>query len=168
MTILPIVESPDSRLKIKSFPVEHIDDEIQTLLDDMLETMYDAQGIGLAAVQVGVHKRIVVMDLQENEEKSPIFIINPEILESSEELSSYDEGCLSFPGQMATVVRPAYVKVKYLDRQGKEQIMEAEGLQATCIQHEIDHLNGIVFPDHISKLKRDRIHKKMEKYHKLK
>ncbi|MCH2037086.1 MAG: peptide deformylase [Rickettsiales bacterium] len=167
MAVLPLVKAPDSRLKIKSFPVDDINQEILELLDDMVETMYAEGGIGLAAVQVGVHKRLLVMDLQEDEQKNPLYIINPEIIESSEELSSYEEGCLSFPGQKAKVVRPATVTVKYLDREGVEQFYKAEGLAATCIQHEIDHLNGVVFPDHISKLRRDMIMKRVKKYKKM-
>lgn len=164
MAILPLVKAPDSRLKIKSFPVDTIDQELLNFLDDMVETMYAENGIGLAAVQVGVHKRVLVIDLQEDEEQNPLYIINPEIIESSEELSTYEEGCLSFPGQKAKVVRPAQVTVQYLDRNGEKQVIEAEGLMATCIQHEIDHLNGIVFPDHISKLRRDMIMRKVKKY----
>lgn len=167
MTILPLVTAPDSRLKIRSFPVEKVDDALRSFMDDMVETMYHEEGIGLAAVQVGVHKRVLVMDLQENGERNPIFIVNPEIIKSSEEISSYQEGCLSFPGQRAEVFRPATVKVKYLDYHGKEQILEAEGLLATCVQHEIDHLNGITFPDHLSRLKRDMILRKMKKQKKF-
>lgn len=164
MTILPIVTAPDSRLTIKSFPVEQVDDALRSFMDDMLETMYDAGGIGLAAVQVGVHKRILVMDLQDPAYgDSPYFIVNPEIVTSSDILSHYKEGCLSFPGQSADVVRPEEITVKYLDYYGKEQTLQATGLLATCIQHEIDHLNGIVFIDHVSRLKRDMIMKKVAK-----
>lgn len=169
MAILPIVTAPDSRLTVKSFPVEAVTDEIRTLMDDMVETMYDAGGIGLAAVQVGIHKRILVMDLQDPEKygEGPLYLINPEIIESSDELNSYDEGCLSYPGQNATVVRPKRVTVKYLDYNGKKTQIEADELLATCVQHEIDHLNGITFPDHLSRLKRDRIMKKAEKIKKI-
>ncbi|MCD6034437.1 MAG: peptide deformylase [Rickettsiales bacterium] len=163
MAILPLVTAPDSRLKIKSFPVEKVDDDLRKFMDDMLETMYHCEGIGLAAVQVGVHKRVLVMDLHPDGEKSPLFVINPEIVNHTDILSEYDEGCLSFPGQYATVVRPEKVTVKYLDYHGKEQILECEGLLATCIQHEIDHLNGVVFIDHLSPVKRDMIIRKVKK-----
>lgn len=165
MAILPIVTAPDSRLKIKSFPVPEVTDDIRKLMDDMLETMYHAQGIGLAAVQVGVHKRILVMDLQERDENKhgPYYLVNPQIIESSNTLSSYDEGCLSFPEQQSTVFRPERVTVKYLDYQGKEQVLEATGLLATCVQHEIDHLNGIVFVDHLSPVRRELIMRKVRK-----
>lgn len=165
MTILPIITAPDSRLTITSFPVEKIDDEIRTFMDNMVETMYDANGIGLAAVQVGVHKRILVIDLQDPEQygEGPLYIINPEITSSSNTVSSYEEGCLSFPGQSSNVIRPETVTVRYLDYNGTQQTLEAQGLLATCIQHEIDHLNGIVFIDHISRLKRDMILRKIAK-----
>lgn len=169
MAVLPLVIAPDPRLKICSQPVERITDEIQTLIDDMLDTMYAATGIGLAAVQVGVHKRILVMDINQREEgsidrtKPPLVLINPEIVGSSPEINTYEEGCLSFPGHYAEVKRPKTVKVRYLDRQGKEQLMEAEGLLATCVQHEMDHLNGVVFVDHISSMKRDIIVRKLKK-----
>ncbi|NDF12897.1 MAG: peptide deformylase [Proteobacteria bacterium] len=172
MTVLPIVTAPDPRLKIKSEPVEKITPEIQRFMDDMLETMYATGGIGLAAVQVGVHKRILVMDVDHGSsrypdsqkgEHNPLFLINPEIVSESEEKNTYDEGCLSFPGQYAEVVRPKRVKVKYLDYNGKPQELEADELLATCVQHEIDHLNGVVFVDHISTLKRDIIMRKLKK-----
>lgn len=172
MTILPLVIAPDPRLAVKSKPVERVDNAARKLMDDMLETMYASNGVGLAAVQVGVHQRILVMDVHygssryvtEGEQKpEPLFLVNPEIIESSEETNCYEEGCLSFPGQYTDVVRPKRVKVKYLDYNGKEQIMNADGLLATCVQHEMDHLEGIVFVDHISKLKRDMIVKKLQK-----
>lgn len=185
MTILPLVIAPDPRLKQKSLPVEKVDDTLRTFMDDMLETMYAMNGIGLAAVQVGVHKRILVMDVHarlhqhhhhhdhdgpcdhyhevEVEGANPLFLVNPEIIESSEEESAYEEGCLSFPGQYAEVTRPAYVKMKYLDYDGKERVMEAEGILATCVQHEMDHLDGITFVDHISRMKRDMILRKLTK-----
>lgn len=172
MAILPLVIAPDPFLNQPSEKVEVVDDEIRALLDDMLETMYASQGIGLAAVQVGVHKRLVVVDVEypspryEGEEAGPgkpMKLINPEIVESSDALHDYDEGCLSFPGQYSSVTRPEVVTVKYLDENGKEQVLEADGLLATCIQHEIDHTNGIVFVDHISKLKRNMILKKLTK-----
>jgi peptide deformylase len=164
MAILPLVIAPDSRLKIKSFPVEQVDDALRKLMDDMLETMYHNEGIGLAAVQVGVHKRVLVMDLQENGKLNPRYVVNPEIIESSDMLAEYAEGCLSFPGGRGKVVRPERVTVKYLDYHGKPQTIACEGLLATCIQHEIDHLNGIVFIDHLSRMKRDMVMKKVEKY----
>ena len=158
MAILDIITLPDPRLKLVSEPVTEVNDEIRRLLDDMLETMYDAPGIGLAAIQVGVPKRIVTIDLsREGEEKAPMCLVNPEIVWTSEELSTYQEGCLSVPEQYDDVERPAKVKVKYLDRDGKAQEVEADGLLATCLQHEIDHLNGVVFVDHLSRLKREQI-----------
>ncbi len=168
MAILDIITLPDPRLKLVSEPVAEVNDEIRRFLDDMLETMYDAPGIGLAAIQVGVPKRIVTLDLsREGEEKTPMFLINPEILWSSEEENAYQEGCLSVPDQYEDVVRPSKVRVKYLDRDGKAQEIDADGLLATCLQHEIDHLNGIVFVDHLSRLKRERIAKKFVKQARL-
>lgn len=172
MAVLPIVTSPDPRLKIPSKPVEKVDDDLRRFLDDMLETMYASKGIGLAAVQVGVHKRILVMDVEhgssrygdeEEGEKHPLFLINPELFDPSTEKNIYEEGCLSFPGQYAEVTRPKRINVRYLDYDGKHQEMEADGLLATCLQHEMDHLNGIVFVDHVSPLKRDIIMRKMKK-----
>ena len=182
MAILPLVIAPDPRLAVCSAEVEVVDDKIRKFLDDMLETMYAEEGIGLAAVQVGVHKRILVMDLNDragryknddelktvpSTKKGPFFIINPEIINESAEENIYEEGCLSFPNQRAMVTRPKQVKVKYLDYYGKEQVMECDELLATCIQHEIDHLNGVVFIDHVSKLKADMIMRKMKKIKKL-
>jgi peptide deformylase len=172
MTILDILKAPDKRLEIKSFVVDEINDEIRKLCDDMLETMYAANGIGLSAVQIGVHKRVIIIDLQEETEKPEAqkniyYMINPEIIESSSELSRFNEGCLSFPGQQAEIIRPEKVTVKYSDYNGEEKILETEGLLATCVQHEIDHLNGIVFIDHISNLKKTMIIKKMKKAKKL-
>jgi peptide deformylase len=169
MSILPILEAPDPRLKVISKPVEAIDAALQTLIDDMFETMYDAPGIGLAAIQVGVPKRLLVIDLQEKDEETdetiriPRVFINPEILEESEELSFYNEGCLSVPEQYADVARPARIKAKWLDRDGREHVEELDGLLATCLQHEMDHLEGILFIDHLSKLKRDMLLKKLTK-----
>lgn len=180
MNILPLVIAPDPLLKKISKPVEKVDDNLRKLMDDMVQTMYVEGGIGLAAVQVGVLKRVLVMDLEYDVEEhhhhdhgscngvhvkntNPIYFINPEILTKSEELSSFNEGCLSFPNARAEVVRPKQVKVKFLDYNGKEQVKEMDDIMATCIQHEIDHLNGITFVDHISKLKRDVILKKMKK-----
>lgn len=164
MAKLDIVEAPDPLLKTVSKPVAKVDDDVRALMDDMLETMYDAPGIGLAAIQVGVPKRIVVMDLQEIEgEKTPRFFVNPEIIEASDELATYQEGCLSVPEHYADVDRPARVTVKYLDYEGKAQTQAMDGLLATCLQHEMDHLNGVLFIDHLSQLKRKMILKKLLK-----
>jgi peptide deformylase len=164
MGLRTIITLPDKRLRRVSEPVGKITAEIKKLVEDMFETMYDAPGIGLAAVQVGVLKRVVTMDLSKKEGPSePKVFINPEIVWSSEEQSTYEEGCLSIPDIHEDVDRPARVKVKYLDIEGNAHEEEAEGLFATCIQHEVDHLNGVLFIDHISKLKRDRITKKFVK-----
>ncbi|WP_112827716.1 peptide deformylase [Rhizobium cremeum] len=164
MTIKPLIILPDPLLRQVSASVERIDDDVRRLADDMLETMYDAPGIGLAAIQVGVPRRMLVIDVsREGEEKKPLVFINPEILTSSDERSVYEEGCLSIPDYYAEVERPALVTVRSLDRDGKEQITEADGLLATCLQHEIDHLNGVLFIDHISRLKRDMVIKKFTK-----
>jgi peptide deformylase len=164
MALRDIIILPDKRLRSTSKPVVKIDDDIRTLVADMFETMYDAPGIGLAAIQVGAPVRVVTMDLSKREETGePKVFINPEIVSSSEETSVYEEGCLSIPDIHEDVERPARVRVKYLDLDGKPQEAEAEGLFATCIQHEIDHLNGVLFIDHISKLKRDRVVKKFTK-----
>ncbi|NRP71889.1 Peptide deformylase [Ensifer psoraleae] len=164
MTIKPLIILPDPVLRQVSKPVETVDDDIRRLADDMLETMYDAPGIGLAAIQIGVPKRLLVLDVsKEDEEKSPLVFINPKIVRSSDERSVYEEGCLSIPDYYAEVERPAAITVEYLDRQGKEKTVEADGLLATCLQHEIDHLNGVLFIDHISKLKRDMVIRKFTK-----
>jgi len=164
MAVRPILVLPDPRLRLVSEPVKAIDDEIRQLVDDMFETMYDAPGIGLAAIQVGVPKRVITADLaKKDEQRAPEVFINPEILSRSEELSIYEEGCLSIPEIHEDVERPAKVRVRYLDRGGKPHEVDAEGLLATCLQHEIDHLDGVLFIDHISKLKRDRIVKKFTK-----
>ncbi len=164
MAIRPILILPDPRLRLVSEPVKSIDGEVQKLVDDMFETMYDAPGVGLAAIQVGVPKRVVTADLAKKDEpRSPQVFINPEVVSRSEELSTYEEGCLSIPEIHEDVERPAQVRVRYLDRDGKPHEVEAEGLLATCLQHEIDHLNGVLFIDHVSKLKRDRIVKKFTK-----
>jgi len=164
MTLRNIIILPDKRLRLVSKPVARIGDEIRRLVEDMFETMYDAPGIGLAAIQVGMPSRVVVMDLSKREtEAEPRVFINPELIWSSEEKSVYEEGCLSIPDIHEDVERPARVKVKYLDLDGKPHEEEADGLFATCIQHEVDHLNGVMFIDHISKLKRDRIVKKFVK-----
>jgi len=164
MALRDIIILPDKRLRSVSKPVAGISDDIRALVADMFETMYRAPGIGLAAIQVAVPARVVVMDLSKREEKTePQVFINPEITWKSEETSHYEEGCLSIPEVHEEVERPARVKVKYLDLDGKLQEADAEGLFATCMQHEIDHLNGVLFIDHISKLKRDRIIKKFGK-----
>jgi peptide deformylase len=167
MAVLPLVIAPDPFLKQVSTAVEKVDDEVREFLDDMLETMYHSNGIGLAAVQVGRLARLIVIDVHWHKDDSgtrePLKLINPEVVSTSKDESSYKEGCLSFPDQFSDVVRPAFVKISYLDEQGKKHELEAEGLLATCIQHEIDHINGITFVDHISRLKRDMIHKKLTK-----
>jgi peptide deformylase len=167
MTLRPILIAPDPRLKQVSEPVKDVTDDLRTLMDDMLETMYDAPGIGLAAIQVGVPKRVLVMDIATEEEgRMPRYFVNPEIFWESEELSSYQEGCLSVPESFGDVDRPAEVKVRYLDYKGEAREIHATGLLATCIQHEMDHLNGVLFIDHLSKLKRDMLLKKLEKLRK--
>lgn len=159
-----IVIIPDQILKQVSIPVEAVTDAERALFDDMLETMYEAPGIGLAAVQIGIPKRMLTMDVSgEEEEKSPICMANPEIIWASEELSEYEEGCLSIPDIYENVTRPAEVKVRYLDYQGAQQEIHCTGLLATCVQHEIDHLNGVLFIDHLSRLKRERVVKKFIK-----
>jgi peptide deformylase len=164
MALRDIIVLPDKRLRLKSKPVAGIDGDLRKLVEDMFATMYEAPGIGLAAIQVGVPLRVVVMDLSKKEaESEPKVFINPEILWSSEEKSIYEEGCLSIPDIHEDVERPSRVKVKYLDLEGKPRQEDADNLFATCIQHEIDHLNGVLFIDHISRLKRDRIVKKFVK-----
>jgi peptide deformylase len=164
MAILPIIETPDPRLKLKSMPVERVDDALRTLMDDMLATMYDAPGIGLAAIQVGEAKRVLVIDLQEDEIKTPRYYANPEVIWASDELASYNEGCLSVPEQYGEVERPAQITLRYLDYHGAPQEEAMDGLLATCVQHEMDHLEGILFIDHLSKLKRDMLLRKLQKY----
>ncbi len=160
--------APDPRLRRVSVPVEVVDDSIRALMDDMRETMYDAKGIGLAAIQVNVPKRIIVMDLAgEEEEPKPLYFVNPEILDPADETSLYQEGCLSVPEFYEEVERPARCRVRFLDYHGVEQTIDAEGLFATCIQHEMDHLNGVLFIDRISRLKRDRIIRKLKKEQRL-
>ncbi|SFM59607.1 peptide deformylase [Methylobacterium pseudosasicola] len=164
MTIRPLVILPDAVLRRNSDPVGPITPEIRTLVADMFETMYDAPGVGLAAIQVGVAKRVVTIDTSKEEGvRDPRVFIDPEIVWSSEEKRVYDEGCLSIPEYYAEVERPDRVRVKFRDLDGNEQEIEADGLLATCIQHEIDHLNGVLFIDHISKLKRDRVIKRFTK-----
>jgi len=169
MTVLTILEVPDPGLRAVAAPVSEVDASIRATLADMFETMYAARGIGLAAIQVGIEKRLVVIDLQEPEEeggepvRKPVAFVNPELLWVSDEMAVYNEGCLSIPEQYAEVARPARCRVKWLDGDGKSHEQEMDGLMATCIQHEIDHLNGVLFTDHISRLKRDMIMKKLAK-----
>ena len=161
MAQLEILRFPDPRLRTRAKPVDSVDESIRTLLDNMLETMYAAPGIGLAASQVNVHKRVIVLDVSETKDQ-PLCLINPEII-SSEGAEEMEEGCLSVPGQFETVRRAERVKIEYLDRDGHAQTLEADEILAVCIQHEIDHLNGKLFVDYLSPLKRNRIRKKMEK-----
>ena len=168
MAKMQIITLPDPRLRLVGEPVAKVDDEIRQLMDDMLETMYAAPGIGLAAIQVAVPKRVIVTDVaREDEEPRPLFLANPEVVWESDELSVYQEGCLSVPEYYEDVERPAVVRVKYVDRDNNEQEIEADGLLAVCLQHEIEHLDGGLFIDHISKLKRDRVVKKFKKQAKL-
>ena len=164
MAIRPILILPDPRLRLVCEPLTKVDDETRKLMDDMVETMHDAPGIGLAASQIGVLRRVVVIDLAKKDEPpAPRFFANPEIVWRSEEKASYEEGCLSIPEYYEEVERPASARVRFLDREGAAQEVLAEGLLATALQHEIDHLNGVLFIDHISKLKRDRVTKKFVK-----
>jgi len=178
MAVREIITVPDRRLKTISDPIDAVTDDIRLILDDMLDTMYDANGIGLAAIQVGISKRLIVMDISErnddendgdtdagevNTETGPRYFVNPEVIWVSEETNNYQEGCLSVPTFYDDVERPKQCKVKYLDYHGAEMTIDCDGLLATCIQHEMDHLNGIVFLDHLSRLKRDRVLKKIQK-----
>tara|TARA_B100001057_G_C22832831_1_gene944070 strand:- start:10 stop:534 length:525 start_codon:yes stop_codon:yes gene_type:complete len=164
MSLKNIVTEPDPILRKKSLPLENVNDNTRKLLDDMLQTMYAAPGIGLAAVQIGVLKRIIVVDIsKKEEEKKPIFLINPVITFKSKETSLFEEGCLSLPGHFAEIERPAKCKIEYINYNGKKAELGAEGLLSTCIQHEIDHLNGVLFIDYLSKLKKDMIIKKLKK-----
>ena len=164
MALLEILEFPDPRLRKKAEPVADVDDDIRELVGQMFATMYEANGIGLAATQVNVHRRIVVMDLSEERDQPRVFI-NPKVTVLDEEPESYDEGCLSVPGFYEPVVRPKRVEIKALDRDGAPFTEEVDGLLAVCIQHEIDHLNGKLFVDNLSSMKRERIRKKLEKIH---
>ena len=167
MAILPILIAPDPILKITARTVDIFDDALRFFLDDMMDTMYDAPGIGLAAPQVGISKSIFVLDIADaDNQPQPLKFINPEIIKKSDELNIYEEGCLSFPEQFANVERPSIVDIKYMDEYGKTHEMHADGLLATCIQHEIDHLHGIVFVDHVSSLKRSMIMRKLRKNNK--
>ncbi len=174
MTILPIIEAPDARLRVVSEPVAAVDDALRALMDDMLATMYDAPGIGLAAIQVGVAKRVLVIDLQRRAEpveegaepveiREPRYFVNPEVVWESDEIGVYNEGCLSVPELYGDVVRPQRIRAKWLDYNGNSCEEELDGLMATCLQHEMDHLEGVLFFDHLSKLKRDMIVKKLTK-----
>lgn len=168
MAIREILTAPDPRLRQVSAPVGVVDDGVRALMDDMLETMYEASGIGLAAIQVNVPKCVIVMDLAgEDEEPAPVYFINPEILDPAEETGVYQEGCLSVPEFFEEVERPIRCRVRYLDYHGAERTLDAEGLLAICIQHEMDHLNGVLFIDRISRLKRDRIIRKLKKEQRL-
>jgi peptide deformylase len=179
MAVLPLVIAPDPRLKkvSEAVPVNEINDDLRKFMDDLLETMYASHGLGLASVQVGVHKRILVMDISQgsirydgthnpNAEPDPLFLINPEIIAASDEMFVFEEGCLSFPAQFAEVERPKKVRVKFYDYYGTQREMDFEALASVCVQHEIDHLNGITFVEHVSKMKRDYIMRKLEKFKK--
>jgi peptide deformylase len=167
MTLRTIIIIPDPQLRLVSAPVASVDKAVQALAEDMLETMYDAPGIGLAAIQVGVPQRIVTIDLAKKDQpKEPMVLINPEILSASEEKSTYEEGCLSIPEYYEEVERPASVRMRWMDLKGQTHEMDADGILATCIQHEIDHLNGKLFIDYLSKLKRDRVMTKFRKQQK--
>ena len=164
MTLRQILTEPNEILRKKSLPVDNVDKDVQILMDDMLETMYAAPGIGLAAIQIGIPKRIIVLDIEQKEgNKKPLFFINPEIIQKSKNFSTYEEGCLSVPGQFAEIDRPDKCHVKYLDYYGVKKEINAEGMLATCIQHEMDHLEGILFIDYLSKLKKTMIIKKLSK-----
>ena len=164
MTVKKILVEPNKLLREVSRPIKEVNKEIQLLMDDMLETMYSANGIGLAAIQIGVPKNLIVIDLMTKEKKkNPMFFVNPKIVKKSTKMSKYEEGCLSIPNLFAEVQRPSECEVEYLDYEGRKKILKASGLLATCIQHEIDHLKGILFIDYLSKLKRDIILKKLSK-----
>jgi peptide deformylase len=164
MALLEILEFPDPRLRTVAKPVQQVDDGVRLLIDNMFETMYNAPGVGLAATQINVHRQLVVIDVSEDQSE-PLVFINPDITVLDETQCDYDEGCLSVPGFYETVTRPQHIRVKALDRDGQPFEIEPQGLLAVCIQHEVDHLNGKLFVDHISGLKRDRIRKKLEKKH---
>jgi peptide deformylase len=171
MAVHKIVEIPDPRLRTISTPVAEVDDDVRAVIDDMFDTMYASRGIGLAAIQIGIAKRILVMDLQEEDEdgkpvREPRVFINPEIVETAEDSNIYNEGCLSVPDQYAEVERPATCRVRWLDETGAAHDEQLEGLLATCIQHEMDHLEGIIFIDHLSRLKREMVLKKLAKQRK--
>jgi peptide deformylase len=168
MALRSIVVAPDPILKAKAKPVATVDDAVRQMMDDMLDTMYDAPGIGLAAPQIGVSQRVIVLDIaREDEPKAPLRMVNPELVWVSDEDATYEEGCLSVPEHYADVVRPARIRVSYLDSEGKKQELEADGLLSTVIQHEMDHLEGILFIDHLSNLKRNMILRKLLKSRKV-
>jgi peptide deformylase len=169
MAIRPIIEAPDPRLKTVSTAVEKVDDEIRRLVADMFESMYEADGIGLAAIQIGVPKRVIVMDLDQKDGRNdPRAYINPKITWRSEEMATFEEGCLSVPEMYEEVERPARIKAEFLDKDGAKHEIEADGMLATCLQHEMDHLEGILFIDHLSRLKRGIVLRKLEKARRLK
>jgi peptide deformylase len=164
MTIYPIITIPDPVLRKEAAPVERVDDALRRLMDDMLATMYDAPGVGLAAPQIGISRRLIVMDAaRDDDPPEPLVMVNPEILERADEMRTHEEGCLSIPEVTAEVERPGAVRVAYLDREGKPQELELEGIWATIVQHEVDHLNGVLFIDYLSRLKRDMIVKRFTK-----
>ena len=163
MTIKTIITEPNEILRQVSKPVQSVGNEERKLMDDMLETMYAANGIGLAAIQIGIPKRIIVMDISKNGEKNPMYFVNPIIKNKDKDKTTYEEGCLSVPDYFAEVDRPKYCEVEYLDYNGESKVLEADGLLATCIQHEMDHLEGILFIDYLSKLKKTMIVKKLSK-----
>ena len=163
MTVKTILTEPNKLLRQVSLPVEKVRNEERRLMDDMLETMYEAKGIGLAAIQIGVPKRIIVMDISKDDEKKPMYFVNPIIKNKNSDYSTYEEGCLSVPNQFAEVNRPSTCEVEYLDYNGSKKVLKATGLLATCIQHEMDHLEGILFIDYLSKLKKSMIIKKLSK-----
>ncbi len=164
MSIRPILTAPDPRLKQVSQPVERVDDEIRTLMNDMAETMYAAPGIGLAAIQIDVPKRVIVVDIdQDAKGRAPLFLANPQVVWRSEEMATFEEGCLSVPEEYEDVERPTRVRVRYLDEHGELRERELDGLLATCVQHEIDHLDGVLFIDRLSRLKRGMILRRAEK-----
>lgn len=168
MTVRPILTAPDPRLQAVSRDVEAVTDEIRTLIDDMADSMYAADGIGLAAIQIGEPVRVLVIDLDQKEgKKNPVAYINPKIVWASDETAVFEEGCLSVPEIWDDVERPARIKCEYLDRNGKPQLLEADGLLATCLQHEMDHLNGVLFIDHLSRLKKSMAIRKLTKAKKL-
>jgi len=169
MTVRPIITAPDPRLQAVSTDVEKVDDDIRKLIDDMADSMYQADGIGLAAVRIGVAKRVIVIDLDQKEgKKNPRAFINPKITWASDEMAVFEEGCLSVPEIWDDVERPARIRCEYLDSDGNKQLLEADGMLATCLQHEMDHLNGVLFIDHLSRLKRSMAIKKLTKAKKLK
>jgi len=164
MAIKTIITEPNEILRQKSYPVEYVGKEEQNIMNDMLETMYNSSGIGLAAIQIGIPKRIIVLDISRGEEKkNPMYFVNPVISNKNSESSTYEEGCLSVPNYFAEIDRPRTCEIEYLDYNGKKKLLKAEGLLATCLQHEIDHLEGILFIDYLSKLKKTMIAKKLSK-----